>query len=152
MDKIRILVICTGNSCRSQMAEGFLRSFGDDIEVVSAGIRPEQAISPLAVRAMAEKGIDISSQLPKPVDNFTGENWDFVITVCRNANSACPAFTQPGAQRIHIGFPDPADAIGTEEERMMVYRSVRDEIEEAFRSFYQALIHPEQQGNGCCCG
>lgn len=152
MDKIRILVICTGNSCRSQMAEGFLRSFGDDLEVVSAGIRPEKSISPLAVKAMAEKGIDISSQLPKPVDNFTGENWDFVITVCRNANSACPSFTQPGAQRIHIGFPDPADAVGTEEERMVVYRSVRDEIEEAFRSFYQAFIHPEQQGNGCCCG
>jgi arsenate reductase (thioredoxin) len=149
----RILVICTGNSCRSQMAEGFLKSFGNDMEIVSAGIRPEKAVNPLAVKAMSEKGIDIKDHLPKHVDEFVGQDWDFVITVCGNANAACPPFNGKVNTRIHIGFDDPADATGTDEERLNVYRRVRDEIEEAFYSFYLVYVDQKpKQGCGCGCG
>jgi arsenate reductase (thioredoxin) len=151
-EKKKILVICTGNSCRSQMAEGFLKSFGNDIEVFSAGTRPEKAVNPLAVKVMAECDIDISSNYPKLVDQFVDQEWDYVITVCKGANASCPIFAGKVKQRLHIGFDDPADAAGTEEERLKVYRQVRDEIEEAFYSFYLAYIVPGVQKGECGCG
>ena len=151
-EKKKVLIICTGNSCRSQMAEGFLKSFGNEMEVHSAGTKPEKEVNSLAVKVMAECDIDISSQHPKLVDQFINQEWDYVITVCSNANADCPVFSGIVKQRMHIGFDDPADAKGTEEERLNVYRLTRDEIEEAFYSFYLAFISPREQSSGCGCG
>lgn len=136
---MKILIICTGNTCRSQMAEGFLRSFDPGLEVFSAGTRAEQKVNPYAVKAMAETGIDISTQYPKQVDIFLTDNFDYVITVCNRAKEICPAFTGRVKHRMHIGFEDPADAQGTEEEIMEVYRKVRDQIIEHFHSFYLSV-------------
>jgi arsenate reductase len=137
--KKKILIICTGNTCRSQMAEGFLKSFDNKLEVFSAGTKAEKKVNPYAVKVMAEKGIDISKQYPKDVDIFLKETFDYVITVCDGAKEVCPVFVGSVKHRMHIGFEDPANATGTEEEKLMVYRKVRDEIEEAFKHFYTSL-------------
>jgi len=123
-----VLVICTGNSCRSQMAEGWIRHLlGDRVEVASAGTHPAREVSPLAVRVMAEAGIDIADQVPEHLSVYGDEPWDLVVTVCGGAREECPVF--PGAARtIHVGFDDPWAAEGTEEERLAVYRAVRDGI------------------------
>lgn len=133
---IKILVLCTGNSCRSQMAEGFIRSFGSDYVVFSAGTRPEKEINKYAVAVMEEIGIDISSQYPKDVNDFVNESFDYVITVCDNAREICPVFTGNVKHRLHIGFEDPASARGTDEEIMGVYRKVRDQIGTGFRKLF----------------
>ena len=138
---IKILVICTGNSCRSQMAEGFLKSFGKSLEVFSAGTHPADKVNPNAVKVMQEIGIDISHHMPELVDKYMGEEWDYVITVCDSARQACPYFTGKVKHRLHIGFDDPADAVGTEEEVLAVYRRVRDEIKIGFYDFYQKIEH-----------
>jgi len=137
----KILVICTGNSCRSQMAEGFLKSFDKTLEVHSAGTHPADKVNPSAVKVMKEIGIDISNHVPELVDHYVDEEWDYVITVCGGAKEVCPAFTGKVKQRLHIGFDDPADAVGSEEEVMAVYRRVRDEIKEGFGSFYHSIAH-----------
>jgi arsenate reductase len=123
----RILFVCTHNAGRSQMAEGYLRArYGDRYEALSAGTSAS-TVSPLAVRAMAEVGVDISAQRSKDLGEFLGEEMDVVVTVCDAAQAVCPMF--PGAKRtMHVGFPDPAAATGTEEERLVVFRAVRDEI------------------------
>jgi len=131
----KILILCRGNSCRSQMAEGLLRSLGGARQVFSAGIKPETTVHPLAVKVMAERGIDISAHVPKKVDEFTGTDFDYVITVCGAAKETCPVFTGRVGRRLHIGFPDPAEAAGTEEEILAVFRGVRDGIIEKFRDF-----------------
>jgi arsenate reductase (thioredoxin) len=138
---IKVLVICTGNSCRSQMAEGFLKSFDKSLEVFSAGTHPAEKVNPNAVRVMQEIAIDISRQVPELVDNHTGEEWDYVITVCGGAKEVCPAFTGRVKHRLHIGFDDPYEAVGTEEEVLAVYRRVRDEIKEGFYAFYRKIEH-----------
>ncbi len=130
--KVKMLVLCTGNSCRSQMAEGLIRSLSDRIDVYSAGTRPEVKINPFAVEVMKEIGLDISSQYPKNADEFTKIDFDYVITVCDNAKEVCPVFTGNVKKKLHIGFEDPANANGTDEEIRNVYRKVRDEIKEAF--------------------
>lgn len=135
----KILVICTGNSCRSQMAEGFLKSFDKTLEVYSAGTHPAAVVNPNAVKVMKEIGIDISQHVPELVDKYVGREWDYVITVCGGAKEVCPAFTGKVQQRLHIGFDDPADAVGTEDEVMSVYRRVRDEIKEGFFEFYNKI-------------
>jgi len=122
------------------MAEGFLRSFDPGLEVFSAGTRAEQKVNPYAVKAMAETGIDISTQYPKQVDIFLTDNFDYVITVCDRAKEICPIFTGRVKHRMHIGFEDPADAQGSEEAIMEVYRKVRDQIKEHFHSFYLSVI------------
>lgn len=132
----KILVICTGNSCRSQMAEGFLRSFDRSLEVHSAGTHPAAKVNPNAVKVMSEAGIDISQHVPELVDQYISEEWDYVITVCDSAKEACPYFPGTVKQRLHIRFDDPADATGSEEEVLGVYRRVRDEINTGFRKFY----------------
>ena len=137
--KKKILIICTGNTCRSQMAEGFLKSFDNKLEVFSAGTKAEEKVNPYAVKVMAEKGIDISKQYPKDVDIFLKETFDYVITVCDGAKEVCPVFIGNVKHRMHIGFEDPANAKGTDEEKLKVYRKVRDEIEEAFKHFYTSL-------------
>ena len=127
MDKQRVLFLCTHNSARSQMAEGLLRDLaGDRFDAYSAGTEATH-VRPLAVRAMAEIGIDISRQESKALDRYLDQPFDAVITVCDAANEACPVF--PGAKRrLHWSFPDPSRATGTEEEQLAVYRAVRDDI------------------------
>ncbi|MFA5727520.1 MAG: arsenate reductase ArsC [Saccharofermentanaceae bacterium] len=137
---MRILIICTGNSCRSQMAEGILKSFNPSLEIYSAGTRPEKEVNPHAVQVMKEIGLDISGSYPKSVDIFTGEAFDIVITVCNNARENCPVFTGKVGRRIHLGFDDPADARGTEEEILAVYRKSRDEIGRKLRELYADVM------------
>jgi arsenate reductase (thioredoxin) len=134
IEKKRVLILCTGNSARSQMAEGLLRQdVGDRFEVFSAGVEPTE-VRPLAIKAMAEVGIDISKQRSKSTDEFAEENFDYVITVCDNANQRCPMF--PGqTQRIHWSIDDPASAKGNEDEQLKVFRRVRDELREKLRDF-----------------
>ena len=148
---MKILILCTGNSCRSQMAEGFLKSFDDCIVVHSAGTEPASQVHPLAIKAMGEIGIDISKNKPKTVDQFLNESFNYVITVCGGANESCPAFTGKVENRWHIGFDDPADATGTEDEQMVEFRRIRDEIAEGFAGFYKTQIK-KSDGCGCCCG
>jgi len=140
MPRIRILIVCTGNSARSQMAEGFLKFFDPELEVYSAGTRPATRIHPKAVQVMQELGIDISKGSPKPVDRFVKQSFDYVITVCDDANKSCPPFTGKVKNRLHIGFIDPAKASGSEEEVLSVFRRVRDEIKNKFHEFYVKSI------------
>ena len=136
MKRVRILILCTGNSCRSQMAEGFLKSFGTELELFSAGTNPSGKVNILAIKAMQEVGIDISDTKPKNVDQFLKFSFDYVITVCDNAKETCPVFLGKVKHRLHIGFEDPAEAKGTEEERLSVFRKIRDEIRSEFERFY----------------
>ena len=136
----RILVLCTGNSCRSQMAEGFLKSFDTELEVHSAGTNPAPQTNPNAMAVMEDIGIDISASRPKDVNGFLGESFFAVITVCGDADRTCPSFQGEVRHRVHIGFDDPADATGTKEEVLGVFRRVRDEIRQGFRSFYEKSI------------
>lgn len=117
------------------MAEGFLKSLNPEMEVYSAGTNAEKNVNPYAVKVMAEKGIDISKQTPKNVDQFLDKAFDYVVTVCDQANQSCPYFSGKVKNRLHIGFEDPANAKGTEEEKLIVYRKVRDQIEEEFLVF-----------------
>jgi arsenate reductase len=130
-----ILILCTGNSCRSHLAEGLLRrALGDDFAVASAGSNPAGYVHPLAIKAMAEIGIDIAAHHSKHLNEFLHQQVETVITVCGNADQACPMF--PGqVNRHHWGFDDPAHAPGTEEEQMQVFRRVRDEIARVFQAY-----------------
>jgi arsenate reductase len=134
MLKPRVLFLCTGNSARSQMAEGFLRHLaGDRFEVASAGIDPK-GVNPLAIAAMREVGIDISGHRSKTAGSLLGQHFRYVITVCDNANERCPIF--PGVlTRLHWPLEDPAKATGSEGERLAVFRRVRDEIDRRVRAF-----------------
>lgn len=133
-DKKRVLILCTGNSARSQMAEGLLRhDGGDKFEAASAGVEPSH-VRPQAIEVMRELGIDISGHRSKSVAEFIGREFDYVITVCDNANERCPVF--PGQTRhIHWGLDDPAAAEGDEAARLAVFRLVRDEIRTRLRDF-----------------
>jgi arsenate reductase len=133
-EKKRVLILCTGNSARSQMAEGLLRhDAGDRFAVESAGVNPT-AVKREAIKALSEIGIDISGHRSKSVDEFINQEFDYVITVCDNANEQCPVF--PGTtKRIHWSFEDPAAASGTDEARLNVFRKVRDEIREQLNRF-----------------
>jgi arsenate reductase len=128
MNKKRVLFLCTANSCRSQMAEGFVNhSFGETWEAHSAGIHPAGSVHPLAVQAMAELGIDISGQRSKPVDEFRDAEFDLVVTVCDDAAENCPVWIGKG-RAVHLSFPDPARATGTQAEQLGAFRRVRDDI------------------------
>jgi arsenate reductase len=133
-DKKRVLILCTGNSARSQMAEGLLRhDAGDRFEVFSAGTKPSR-VRPEAITAMQELGIDITGNRSKHVDEFADQKFDYVLTVCDNANESCPVF--PGrAVRIHRNFDDPAALEAPGQERLALFRRVRDEIREYLKSF-----------------
>jgi arsenate reductase len=134
MDRKRVLILCTGNSARSQMAEGLLRYLAADrFEIASAGVAPTH-VRAEAIEVMRELGIDISSHRSKSVDEFRGQEFDYVITVCDNANEQCPVF--PGkTERIHWSFEDPAAAQGDESARLRVFRRVRDEISQRLEDF-----------------
>ena len=135
---MKILILCTGNSCRSQMAEGFLKSFDKNLEVYSAGTKPTSKVHPKAIKVMAEIGIDLSENKPKSVDLFLNQPFDYVITACGGAKESCPMFTGIVKNQIHIGFEDPADATGTDEEITKEFRKIRDEIKRDFFKFYQS--------------
>lgn len=156
---MRILILCTGNSCRSQMAHGFLKSFDPSLEVFSAGTEPAERVNPLAVEAMREAGIDISAHTPHDVREYLDQPFDYVITVCGGADESCPAFTGKVGRRLHIGFDDPAGR------PMAEFRRVRDEIKEKFMAFYQAEAIKKEvrekygaaalrvhSGGSSCCG
>jgi len=137
---MKILILCTGNSCRSQMAEWILRSFDTNLEIYSAGTQPALRVSSKAIAVMKEIGIDISQARPKLVDNFTKQSFDYVITVCDHAKETCPFFTGKVAHRLHMGFDDPTEATSTEEEVLAAFRRVRDEIKIKFKKFYDENI------------
>ena len=136
---MRILILCTGNSCRSQMAEGILKSLDARLSVFSAGTHPAAVINPYAVKVMKETGIDISNQYPKEAELFINDSFDYVITVCDNAKESCPVFRGNVKHLLHISFEDPAAAKGDDDEVINVYRRVRDEIKKEFTDFYRRL-------------
>src|SRR6056297_3324386 len=129
---MKILILCTGNSCRSQMAHGFLKSFDNRLEVASAGTKPADAVNPGAVAVMQEESIDISRRQPTMVDEYPRDEWDYVITVCDDANETCPAFFGKVKNRLHMGFEDPSKATGTDGFIWTEFRRVRDQIEKSF--------------------
>ena len=137
---MRILVLCTGNSCRSQMAHGFLQSFDSHQEVYSAGTSPAEHVHPLAISVMAEVGIDISHHVPRNVKEYLDEPWDYVITVCGGANETCPIFVGKVGKRMHIGFDDTSNVVGSKEHVISEFRRVRDDIRKAFRNFYATYV------------
>jgi len=141
---MKILILCTGNSCRSQMAHGFLQSFDKDIEVSSAGTEASGRLNEKAVFVMKEVGIDISHHTSDSVDKYLGEEWDFVITVCGGANEACPAFLGKVKQRLHIGFDDPSHVTGSDEYIWSEFRRVRDLIKDEFYQLYLTSIMDKQ--------
>lgn len=146
MKKPTVLILCTGNSCRSHLAEGILRAAaGDLFDVQSAGSKPAGYVHPLAIRVMQEIGIDLSTHRSKHLSEFLKENVETVITVCGNADQACPVF--PGqVSKYHWAFDDPAHAVGTEEEKLAVFRRVRDEIRKVFEAY--AAGRRDQAGRG----
>jgi arsenate reductase len=146
-EKPTILILCTGNSCRSHLAEGLLRrALGDQYNVASAGSKPAGYVHPLGIKAMAEIGIDISGHHAKHMDEFLNQNVETVITVCGNADQACPMY--PGQlNRHHWGFDDPAHATGSEEEIMNVFRRVRDEIQRVFEAYASGRLDQGRWGH-----
>lgn len=135
----KILVLCTGNSCRSQIAEGYLRHFaGERAEVYSAGVETH-GVNPRAVSIMAEDGLDISAHTSNLVDEYADVDFDFVITVCDNARERCPYFPTR-AEKLHHNFPDPAKAVGTEEEVMAEFRRVRDMVKVYAKAFVESRL------------
>ena len=148
---MRILILCTGNSCRSQMAHGFLQSFDASLKVFSGGTEPAQQVNPKAVEVMKEAGIDISGHVPTHVNTYLDQEWDYVITVCGGANESCPAFTGKVGKRLHIGFDDPSHAVGTPEFLDAEFHRVRDEIKKRFAEFYVKEIKMQELPK-CSCG
>ena len=138
---MKVLILCTGNSCRSQMAHGFLQSFDKNLTVCSAGTEPADKVNAKAVAVMKEAGVDISTHYPKLVDQYLNDDWDYVITVCDHANETCPLFPGKVKNRLHIGFEDPSHATGAEEFIWSEFRRVRDEIKNKFYQFYIQEIY-----------
>ena len=136
---MKVLILCTGNSCRSQMAEGFLKSFDNHLEVASAGTQPSAQVHPIAIKVMNDLNINIINNHPKSVNEFLSHTLDYVITVCGGANENCPVFTGNVKHRLHIGFDDPAEATGTDEEILKEFIRIRNEIERDFKEFYNNL-------------
>ena len=133
---MKVLILCTGNSCRNQMAHGFLQSFDPNLTVCSAGTEASGKLNHKAVEVMKEAGIDISLHTSNQVDIYLNDEWDYVITVCGGANENCPAFLGKVKHRLHMGFDDPSHATGTPEFIQSEYYRVRDEIREAFYKFW----------------
>ena len=136
----KVLILCTGNSCRSQMAHGILQAMDSALIVRSAGTKPSGYVHPLAIKAMAELGLDISQHASTNVSEYLSEPWDFVITVCGDADENCPVFLGSVTKKLHIGFEDPAHCQGEEAVCMPVFRAIRDQIQEKFTSFYLTFL------------
>ncbi len=137
---MKILILCTGNSCRSQMAHGFLQSFDKSLTVRSAGTEASGKLNEKAVTVMKEIGIDISHHTSDSVDLYLNDEWDYVITVCGGANEACPAFIGKVKHRLHMGYDDPSHITGSDEYIWSEFRRVRDEIKNGFWEFYNFII------------
>ncbi len=135
----KVLILCTGNSCRSQMAEGLLSSLSKETKVYSAGTKPEK-VNPLAIKVMAKIGIDISENSSNHADEYANIDFDYVFTVCDNAKEICPIYPH-AKQLIHNSFLDPADAQGTEEEQLKVYAEVRNQLRDYFKSFVEEKLN-----------
>ena len=142
---MKVLILCTGNSCRSQMAHGFLQSFDKNIEVYSGGTVPAKQVNAKAVEVMKEAGIDITSHVPTPVNTYLDKEWDYVITVRGGANESCSMFTAKVRNRLHIGFDDPSEAAGSPEFIISEFHRVRDEIKARFYQFYIDHIQGKQE-------
>jgi arsenate reductase len=140
---MRILIVCTGNSCRSQMAAGFLASMDARLDVHSAGTYPASYVHPRAIEVMKEAGVDISQGFPKSIDAYRKMDFDYVITVCDSAKETCPVFSGNVGRRIHMGFEDPSFFPGTDDEKMTEFRRVRDEIHTRLEWFYRTEILPQ---------
>ena len=132
---MRVLILCTGNSCRSQMAEAFVRRLRPQWEVYSAGTFPADGVHPFAIKVMAEIGLDLSQARPEAVEDYLDQAFDYVITVCDQANETCPLFTGKVEHRLHMGYQDPAEAFGSDAEVLAVFRQVRDRIWKGFERF-----------------
>lgn len=145
---MKVLILCTGNSCRSQMAHGFVQSFDERLDVHSAGTKAAGKLNAGAVKAMAEVGIDISNHTSDSVEKYLNEKWDYVITVCGGANETCPAFVGDVKHRLHMGFDDPSHVTGTPEYVESEFRRVRDEIKERFYALYSNEMKPELDRDG----
>lgn len=145
---MKVLILCTGNSCRSQMAHGFVQSFDERLDVHSAGTKAAGKLNAGAVKAMAEVGIDISNHTSDSVEKYLNEKWDYVITVCGGANEACPAFVGDVKHRLHMGFDDPSHVTGTPEYVESEFRRVRNEIKERFYALYSNEMKPELDRDG----
>ena len=139
---MKILILCTGNSCRSQMAHGFMKSFDDKLIVESAGTEASGKLNPKAVQVMQEIDIDIFHHTSDSVEKYLNEEWDYVVTVCGGANESCPTFTGKVKHRLHIGFDDPSEAVGTAEFIDSEFIRVRDGIKSAFYKLYLTQIKP----------
>ena len=137
---MKILILCTGNSCRSQMAEGIIKNINNNFEVYSAGTKPSSAVHPLAIKAMQEINLDISTNEPHSVNKYLDMSFDYVITVCSDAKETCPVFSGEVKHQLHIGFDDPAEARGTKDEVYSVFIRVRDEIIRDFTKFIVSII------------
>ncbi len=140
---MRVLILCTGNSCRSQMAHGFLQSFDSKISVFSAGTEASGKLNSKAVKVMKDIGIDISNHTSDSVDKYLDQDWDYVITVCGGANENCPVFPGKVRNRIHVGFDDPSTLEGNDEFIIREFIRVRDQIKEQFYKLYSEKIKPE---------
>ncbi|MBA3899066.1 MAG: arsenate reductase ArsC [Bacteroidetes bacterium] len=140
---MKILILCTGNSCRSQMAHGFMQSFDNRLEVFSAGTEPAGEVNPKAISVLKEAGLDISHHQPQQVNQYLNEAFDYVITVCDSANESCPIFSGKVKHRLHIGFEDPSYAKGSAEFIHAEFIRVRDEIKESFYKLYIEEILPQ---------
>jgi arsenate reductase len=143
---MRVLILCTGNSCRSQMAAGFLASFDKNIDVHSAGTYPATYVQPRAIEVMKEAGIDISKASPKNVKLYLKQSFDYVITVCDDAKETCPVFSGNVGRRLHMGFYDPSFTTGTDEQKLAEFRRVRDQIRTRFEAFYRMELLPGMKG------
>ena len=139
---IKVLILCTGNTCRSQMAHGLLASYGKDVVVYSGGVRAEKRVNPKAVMVMRERGIDISDHKPCQVDEYLNEDWDYVITVCDHAKETCPVFHGNVKHQIHMGYEDPSKATGSYEHVLNEFRRIRDDID---RDFFQLYCEMEER-------
>ncbi len=144
---MRVLILCTGNSCRSQIAHGFLQSFDKSLEVHSAGTNPASHVNPQAIQVMHEVGIDISTHTPKSVEIYLNDEWDYVITVCGGANETCPMFVGKVEKRLHIGFDDPANSTDINE-----FRRVRDNIKNKLSRFYLTQVLKKELPKCSCDG
>jgi len=140
---MKVLILCTGNSCRSQMAHGWLQSFDQSLTVCSAGTQASGKLNEKAVKVMEEAGVDISHHTSDSVDKYLKDEWDYVITVCGGANEECPAFFGKVNHRLHIGFDDPSHVVGTDEFIWGEFIRVRDEIKDGFYKFYVEQIKPQ---------
>ena len=137
---MKVLILCTGNSCRSQMAHGFLQSFDKRIKVFSAGTEPALRVNPMAVDVMKKEGIDISHHKPMNVDQYLNEEWDYVITVCDHANESCPVFPGKVRHRLHIGFEDPSETKGNYTEVINEFYRIRNDIRDEFYRLYETEL------------